>query len=309
MRRADLLRHLLSGRHAAAVRVAAGVHSGAGAVRLRHRLPADADNVLAGEGHPRPVAASDKKGAEAPLRRAAAGEHPADRGGGDLPAVPADERADPAGGGQRHHPHQQRGVLLPEGIPLGAGAAEQQQRDRRLAGGAHHRAVLRRHGLPDQPGAAVGAEGHRPPDQRHLERHPRGGGLRLRPDRGHHRVHLSDGHEGKKSGTLLQGGVRRAAGGKGRCGDAGHPQGQQHFLRLCAGQAAGLPYHRHSVLHLLLPAEDALHPAGKRGGRRDQRDPLLRPLPGRGALRVPDPAGQPQAVPGVRDLHRHIAAV
>ena len=85
----------------------------------------------------------------------------------------------------------------PKGIPLGTGAAEQQQRDRRLAGRSDHRAVLRRHGLPDQPGAAVGAEGHRPPDQRYMERHSRGGGLRLRPDRGHHRVHLSDGHEGK----------------------------------------------------------------------------------------------------------------
>ena len=85
--------------------------------------------------------------------------------------------------------------------------------------------------------------------------------------------------------------------------------GERHLLRLCPRQTAGLPHHRHPLLYLLLHPENALHAAGQRGGGRDQRDPLLRALPGRGAVGIPDPAGQPQAMSGVRDLHRDPPAI
>lgn len=81
------------------------------------------------------------------------------------------------------------------------------------------------------------------------------------------------------------------------------------FSGLCPRQTAGLPHHRHPLLYLLLHPENALHAAGQRGGGRDQRDPLLRALPGRGAVGIPDPAGQPQAMSGVRDLHRDPPAI
>lgn len=103
--------------------------------------------------------------------------------------------------------------------------------------------------------------------------------------------------------------VYAAAGGKGRRGHARHAAGERHLLRLCPRQTAGLPHHRHPLLYLLLHPENALHAAGQRGGGRDQRDPLLRALPGRGAVGIPDPAGQPQAMSGVRDLHRDPPAI
>ena len=309
LRRPRLLRHLLSRRNASGLPVPAGVHSLAGALRLRHRLPADPRDVLAGKQHRPPVEKVLQEGAEASLRRAAPDQHTADRGGGALPAVPADERADPPAGGQRHHPHQQRRILLPQRLPLGGLPAGQRQRDRRLDRQPYHRPLLRRHGVPHREDPPVGAEGGGAPDQRHLERYPRRGGLRLRPHCGSDRLHLSDGHEGKEPCPLLQGGLRLPAREEGGRRHAGHTPRQRHLLRLRPGQAAGLPHYRHPLLHLLLPAEAALHAAGQRGGGRHQRDPLLRPLPGGDPLRVSYPAGQSQAVPRLCGVYHRSPAV
>ena len=73
--------------------------------------------------------------------------------------------------------------------------------------------------------------------------------------------------------------------------------------------AAGLSHHRHFVSHWLHSAENALCPPGQSHRGRHQRDPLLRPLYGRGAQRLPDPAGQPQKVPVFRDFRYRPPAV
>ena len=60
------------------------------------------------------------------------------------------------------------------------------------------------------------------------------------------------------------------------------------------------------LLYALLLA--ALHAPCERGGGRHQHDPLLRAVPGCCAQCVPDPAGEPQAVPDLHRVHHRSAA-
>lgn len=74
-------------------------------------------------------------------------------------------------------------------------------------------------------------------------------------------------------------------------------------------QTSRFAHHRHSLLHRRLDPEPAVYAAGERGCRRDEHHPVLRPVPRRDSVGLPDPARQPEAVPDLHHLRDRAAAV
>ena len=122
------------------------------------------------------------------------------------------------------------------------------------------------------------------------------------PAGGNHRLRLSAGHQGALRRLWPEAGLQPLPPGAGGPGPPGDQAGGYHFLRLRPGKAAGLHHHRHFVLCLLLHLKVPLHALGVRLRGRDQRDPLLRPLPGGHPQHLPDSAGLPPPGAVFRDI-------